>query len=314
LYERVFTICAKAEGLARVRAHESNSSFACGVRWNFSRLLRVVGVLLAMHQQQHDQPQQQSAIQQQEPASITSLSRHLSSVNNSNYQCRIFLMRHGETDWNDQGKMQGGGASAVDIALNEKGKQQAASLARELYSSLLANSPNNTSLDVIASSHLLRARQTADAILLLGTREASIGGSHVKRTRMSTKRLTLTGFREMDYGIHEGLYIHGPASTSHSRQIFEQYVNPMQAGDLDLAWPGAGGESIRQVEQRAVEALHQVLQEQNQSSSSGGVLSSSDDAENNKVPLKSAVIWLLLLLLLFEKQKTETLPLSRMPF
>lgn len=61
----------------------------------------------------------------------------------------------------------------------------------------------------------------------------------------------------MDYGQHEGLPIKGPACTPKSKEIFRSYVDRMQEGNMDLEWPG--GESIRQVEQRAVQSLHRVL-------------------------------------------------------
>ena len=41
---------------------------------------------------------------------------------------RLILVRHGETDWNRQGRLQGG----QDIPLNELGRQQAAEAAGRL--------------------------------------------------------------------------------------------------------------------------------------------------------------------------------------
>ena len=41
---------------------------------------------------------------------------------------RVLLVRHGETDWNAAGKIQG----VSDIALNERGRAQAAELAGRL--------------------------------------------------------------------------------------------------------------------------------------------------------------------------------------
>jgi probable phosphoglycerate mutase len=63
----------------------------------------------------------------------------------------LLLIRHGETAWNAERRLQG----HLDIALNAEGERQAAALARAL-----ANEP----LDAIFSSDLQRAWQTAHAV------------------------------------------------------------------------------------------------------------------------------------------------------
>ena len=63
----------------------------------------------------------------------------------------LYVIRHGQTEWNVLKKMQG----SVDIPLNEKGLEQA-----EITKSNL----NDISLDVILCSPLIRAKQTADII------------------------------------------------------------------------------------------------------------------------------------------------------
>ena len=64
---------------------------------------------------------------------------------------RICLIRHGETDWNAQRRYQG----QVDIPLNALGRRQAA---------LLAESMEGEAWDVIVSSPLSRALDTARAV------------------------------------------------------------------------------------------------------------------------------------------------------
>ncbi|SDW15386.1 histidine phosphatase family protein [Paenibacillus sp. CF384] len=64
------------------------------------------------------------------------------------------LIRHGETDWNTEGRAQG----QSDIALNDTGRLQAHTLAERL---------RNESWDVIFSSDLSRAKETADIVAKL---------------------------------------------------------------------------------------------------------------------------------------------------
>jgi broad specificity phosphatase PhoE len=68
----------------------------------------------------------------------------------------LFFFRHGQTDWNAQGKIQG----HQDIALNSAGIEQAHALGQQLQP---------LQIEFIASSDLLRARQTADIVATYGT-------------------------------------------------------------------------------------------------------------------------------------------------
>lgn len=67
----------------------------------------------------------------------------------------LYLVRHGETDWNAQGRMQG----HADIPLNETGMRQAEALAERLA----ADAEKWTAL---WTSDLKRALQTAEAIAI----------------------------------------------------------------------------------------------------------------------------------------------------
>ena len=61
----------------------------------------------------------------------------------------LLLVRHGETDWNRDGRWQG----QSDTPLNELGRRQARELAEQL-----------DGVDVVYSSDLARARETAEIL------------------------------------------------------------------------------------------------------------------------------------------------------
>ena len=87
---------------------------------------------------------------------------------------RLYIARHGETDWNLQHRLQGW----TDIPLNATGRRQAAALAESL---------RGVHLDAIYSSTLSRSRETAEA---------------VAGKTMAVK--SLEGLRERNYGHFQG--------------------------------------------------------------------------------------------------------------
>ena len=74
------------------------------------------------------------------------------TMNNDKY-CTFYIVRHGETVWNTQGRMQG----QKDSPLTENGLKQAKDVARKLRS---------IKFDAAFSSDLLRAKRTAEIIAL----------------------------------------------------------------------------------------------------------------------------------------------------
>lgn len=145
---------------------------------------------------------------------------------------RLYLVRHGETDWNKLGKMQGGG---FDIPLNENGIQQAKALAHEL---------RDMPLQVIASSHLARASQTADA---------------VHQLHPHADRIIRPEFGEFRFGKFEGLALHGKHKDQDMKKEFDEMNEGIYA-DVKCAWPD-GGESTGDVDKRMRLALDDLLLE-----------------------------------------------------
>lgn len=121
---------------------------------------------------------------------------------------RLLIVRHGETPWNAEGRLQG----HADIDLSEKGRQQAREVAKRLA---------DTPIDVAYSSDLARAWHTAQ--IVLDQRDVPLKSTE--------------GLRERYYGVFEGL-------TVEERQA--QYPDEFAASlikDLEFAPPG--GETAR---------------------------------------------------------------------
>jgi probable phosphoglycerate mutase len=96
---------------------------------------------------------------------------------------RIYLARHGQTDWNLEGRTQGG----TDIPLNGTGRQQAEQLKARL---------TGVQLDAVYSSTLRRSRETAEIV-------------HGQAPVTS-----LPGLDERRFGKFEGLLTSDPVSGS----------------------------------------------------------------------------------------------------
>jgi probable phosphoglycerate mutase len=134
----------------------------------------------------------------------------------------IILIRHGETAWNAERRLQG----HLDIPLNAEGERQA---------KLLAEALAPESIDLIVSSDLQRARQTAQAVATL--RDMPV---HVE-----------PGLRERCYGGFEGLLY------SEIERRFPAEFAAWQARDVDAILPDGKncGETFRAFYTRATDAI-----------------------------------------------------------
>ena len=88
---------------------------------------------------------------------------------------KLYVARHGQTQWNLENRILG----RTDLPLNELGRQQALALAEKA---------ENLDLDLIISSPLLRARETAQAV----------------SDRLGIPVIVESRLTEQDFGIYEG--------------------------------------------------------------------------------------------------------------
>ncbi len=89
----------------------------------------------------------------------------------------LYVVRHGKTAWNEEAKVQG----ISDIPLSEQGKKEVLELKKEL---------DNIAIDVVISSPLKRARETA--AILVGNRFPINIDDRIS---------------ERDWGMNEGMFI-----------------------------------------------------------------------------------------------------------
>lgn len=92
---------------------------------------------------------------------------------------RLLLVRHGETDWNAAGKIQGW----TDVPLNDAGRMQARRLARRL---------RDVTVAAVYSSDLARALETARIV------------AGESRLAAGTRLFATAALREIGYGEWEG--------------------------------------------------------------------------------------------------------------
>ena len=135
----------------------------------------------------------------------------------------LYLIRHGETDWNVERRCQG----FSDSPLNETGRRQAEATARHL---------SDIKIDAIYSSTLGRAYEMA----------CLIAGYHGASVR------TTDAFRELNQGEFEGLTL-TELVENHSDFLQRWLSNP-----ADIKVPG--GESMRELQARAWSALEEIVE------------------------------------------------------
>jgi broad specificity phosphatase PhoE len=144
----------------------------------------------------------------------------------------LLLVRHGETDWNADGRLQG----QTDRPLSEFGRKQARRLADELATE---------ELEAIYSSDLARARETAEIV----------------GERVGLPVTFDPDLREKDWGTWEGLTaverdrveFAGESTEAHRHRILRalRRISERHAGDCSVLVVTHGG-SMRRVQTAAM--------------------------------------------------------------
>lgn len=136
---------------------------------------------------------------------------------------KIYLLRHGQTDYNLQGVVQGSG---IDAPINDTGWAQA-----DAFFCTYRDIP----FDQLYHSALIRTRQSIQGFIDLGIPVTS-----------------LSELNEISWGEYEGIPM-TPEEGEYYRMMLQQW----QEGNLDYAI--AGGESPNSVAERLHRAIHQII-------------------------------------------------------
>lgn len=137
----------------------------------------------------------------------------------------IYIARHGETEYNRQGKMQGRG---IDIPLNKTGRLQARAISEALQ---------DNSLDYIFSSSLMRSIETAEIIAWT----------------LRMKYQSYPELDEMDFGRFEG------KPSAEIEGDLEKVHQTWKNGDTDYVIEG--GESPSMVLERVMSRMNNILKQ-----------------------------------------------------
>eukprot|EP00640_Fibrocapsa_japonica_P003759 CAMPEP_0113944804 /NCGR_PEP_ID=MMETSP1339-20121228/36905_1 /TAXON_ID=94617 /ORGANISM="Fibrocapsa japonica" /LENGTH=295 /DNA_ID=CAMNT_0000950125 /DNA_START=126 /DNA_END=1013 /DNA_ORIENTATION=+ /assembly_acc=CAM_ASM_000762 len=163
----------------------------------------------------------------------------------------VVVVRHGETDWNRQLRVQG----TTDIALNHRGKAQAKACAEYLVNRYGDNPPRK-----VYSSVLSRASDTASAIA-----EAFSSTRSFSQLESNDRRIVTThvhnDLSEWNLGVIEGMKKDEAAQKiSRDWAVFSQWANPYVSAK-DSETKIAQGESMEDVRKRVVTFLEEACRE-----------------------------------------------------
>ncbi len=142
----------------------------------------------------------------------------------------LYIIRHGETEMNRQGIVQGSG---VDSELNTNGRKQA---------HLFFKYYNNVHFDYIVTSNLQRTHQTVEPFLLRGTHK---------------DWLKLPELNEISWGVHEG-----KKGSNEQHEFYKKLMADWESGVYDTKIEG--GESANELHERVSKAIQFLKNEKHQ--------------------------------------------------
>lgn len=140
-------------------------------------------------------------------------------------EVRILLVRHGETDWNREGRLQGWGPTP----LNERGREQARRLGAVLETEY--------DIDRIVSSDSFRTRETTE---------------NIRNAGIFPEPTFDPSWRERGLGLYQGF------TRKELNERFPAFA--MDSGALSLEESPEGGETVSGVYDRVVAAWEELAQ------------------------------------------------------
>jgi len=148
---------------------------------------------------------------------------------------RLILVRHGETDWNKQHRIQGLG----DLGLNKSGEKQAEALACAL---------GHENLSAIYASPLKRAQETAQAIARFHELEV----------------VTFDGLKELDTGDLDGLTL------EEMKSRYGGFIGEWLADATEVRLPGGG--SLTELQDQVWSVIEEIIDKHLEEDESGAVV------------------------------------------
>ncbi len=139
---------------------------------------------------------------------------------------KLYLLRHGQTDWNLEGRYQG----QTDIPLNDTGKEQAEFVSKQL---------ENEKISAVYSSDLSRARETAKAV--------------AKKHNLEV--IEIPELKEINQGTWEGM-LYEDIKKKYAKELKERKIDPM-----NIAPPG--GETVREFKKRILSGFNSIIEKHN---------------------------------------------------
>lgn len=137
---------------------------------------------------------------------------------------KVYITRHGETEWNIQGRIQG----CLDSPLTEEGV---------LGAERLANAISVKDIDIIISSPLMRAYRTAK----IAVRDLNI------------PVVTRDSFREINCGEFQGY------GFQEVWEVYSELKDEIKSDPYNFKYPG--GESLKEFNERVISGFEAILEE-----------------------------------------------------